>query len=82
MTMMEKLLTYSKGKMMNALLNISWFLAFAWSIWLVFEFVGFAGLTRMFPEGKRAWHLPAQLLTLVFFGAMVLYNPFIIWSFK
>lgn len=67
---------------MTAFLNILWFIGFLWSIWLVFEFVGVAGLTRMFPEGQRAWHLPAQLLTLVFFAAMVLYNPFITWSFK
>jgi TRAP-type C4-dicarboxylate transport system permease small subunit len=67
---------------MNALLNISWFLGFVFSIILVFHYIGFSGLTSMFPEGKRAWHLPAQLLTLVFFGAMVLYNPFITWSVK
>ena len=67
---------------MTAALNILWFLGFALSIHLVFMFVGFSGLTNMFPEGKRVWHLPAQLLTLVFFAAMVLYNPFITWSFK
>jgi hypothetical protein len=67
---------------MTALLHILWFLGFALSIHLVFMFIGFNGLTNMFPEGKRAWHFPAQLLTLVFFALMVLYNPFITWSFK
>ena len=67
---------------MTAFLNILWFIGFVLSILLVFEFVGFRGLVNMFPEGRRAWHLPLQLLTLVFFAAMVLYNPFITWSFK
>lgn len=67
---------------MTALLNILWFLGFMWSIWLVFEYIGISRLLDMFPEGKQDWHFPVQILTLVFFGAMVLYNPFITWSFK
>ena len=61
---------------MTAVLNIAWFVGFALSIHLVFMFVGFNGLTNMFPEGKRVWHLPAQLATLIFFAGMVLCNPF------
>jgi hypothetical protein len=62
---------------MTALLNIGWFLGFILSIATVFQLIGFAGLTRMFPEGQRAWHLPAQLASLAFFAAMILCNPFV-----
>ena len=67
---------------MTAALNILWFVGFVLSMVLVFEFIGFRGLTNMFPEGRRAWHFPVQILTLVFFASMVLYNPFITWSLK
>ena len=52
---------------MTADLNILWFLGMSLSIYLVFTFIGFNGLTNMFPEGKRAWHLPAQWAALFFF---------------
>lgn len=43
---------------------------------MVFQLIGYAGLTRMFPEGKRIWNFPAQLASLAFFAMMVLLNPF------
>ena len=67
---------------MTAVLNIFWFLGFVLSCLTVFHFIGFTGLTNMFPEGKRGWHLPAQLASLAFFATMVLCNPFMTVSFK
>lgn len=61
---------------MAALIVIAWFVCLLLSIWLVFNFVGAAGLVRMFPEGWRWWLLPVQWLSLAFFAAMVLINPF------
>lgn len=61
---------------MDAFLNILWFLGTCLSIVMVFQFVGYAGLTLMFPEGRRLWHFPAQLASLAFFALMVLINPF------
>ena len=62
---------------MESIKAILWALWLLLSIILVFELIGFRGLTRMFPEGHRAWHLPAQLAALTLFAAAVLCNP---WS--
>jgi len=56
--------------------TIGWFISTLSSIWLIFAFVGMNGITDMFPEGKRWWHLPAQLGTIAFFAVMVLLHPF------
>jgi hypothetical protein len=61
---------------MQALLTIVWFLSLLISVDLIFVFVGFSGMTQMFPEGKRWWHFPVQLLTLAIFAAVVLFHPF------
>jgi hypothetical protein len=61
---------------MSALLTILWFLGTCVSVWCVFHFIGFTGLTNMFPEGRRDWHLPAQLATLAVFATFVLNHPF------
>jgi hypothetical protein len=60
---------------MEALKIIGWFLWLIVSIMAVFELIGFSGLTRMFPEGQRGWHFPAQLASLAFFAGAVLCNP-------
>ena len=56
-------------------------LVIGWVIWLlaaaigIVEVFGYAGLTRMFPEGRRWWHGLAQLAALAFFAAAVLCHP-------
>lgn len=60
---------------MEALKVLGWAAWLLLSIALVFEFVSYSGLTRMFPEGRRAWHLPAQLGSLAFFAAAAICNP-------
>lgn len=60
---------------MEALKIIGWFSWLIVSIMAVFELIGFSGLTRMFPEGRRGWHFPAQLAALAFFAGAVLCNP-------
>lgn len=60
---------------MDALLVIGWFVWVVFAIALVFAIVGFRGLVQMFPEGRRFWHLPAQLASLAFFAAAVLCHP-------
>jgi len=61
---------------MSSLFAIAWFLMLCMSIFAVFHVIGFSGLTRMFPEGKRWWHLPVQLASLAVFAAVVLNHPF------
>lgn len=60
---------------MTAFLGILWFIGIIFSILLIDEFVGYRGLTRMFPEGHRNWHFPAQLGSLTFFAALVHFHP-------
>lgn len=60
---------------MTALLAIAWLAWLLVAMLAVFELIGFSGLVRMFPEGRRAWHFPAQLASLAHFGAVVLCNP-------
>lgn len=62
--------------MMEAFLTIMWFLGTCLSTAMVFQFVGYARLTIMFPESRRLWHFPVQLASLAFFALMVLINPF------
>ena len=62
---------------MEALKIIGWFVWLLLSIALVFQFVGFSGICNMFPEGKRAWHLPAQLAAMTFFAAAAICNPWV-----
>lgn len=61
---------------MAALLAISWFVWLIGSVVCIFHFIGFSGLTAMFPEGRRSWHFPIQLLTLVNFALVVKFDPF------
>tara|TARA_Y100000310_G_scaffold321546_1_gene379311 strand:+ start:2656 stop:2838 length:183 start_codon:yes stop_codon:yes gene_type:complete len=58
------------------MLAILWFLWLLFSIYLIFEFVGMSGLVSMFPEGRRWWHLPSQLLSIGHFAIVVLFHPF------
>lgn len=62
---------------MEALKVIGWFIWLLLSILLVFEFVGINGICNMFPEGRRAWHRPAQFAALALFAAAAICNP---WS--
>lgn len=61
--------------MSTPIYSISWFIALLISMVLIFQFIGFSGLTRMFPEGHRSWHFPAQLGTLLLFAIVILYHP-------
>lgn len=62
--------------MHSALYVIGWFVGLLISIALVYNWVGMAGLTAMFPEGRRWWHIPVQLLTLILFAFVILHHPF------
>jgi len=54
-----------------------------WAVWImasylaVEEFFGYGGIVRMFPEGKRWWMTPAQMLALLSFTMAVVHSP---WS--
>lgn len=65
----------SIGMNMTALFTIGWFVALLVSIAIVFEFVGWSGLIRMFPEGRRWWVQPLQWLSLILFALVVIFNP-------
>ncbi|UKS71528.1 hypothetical protein VIK251_00201 [Klebsiella phage vB_KpnM_VIK251] len=61
---------------MTALLAILWFLWLFISVAAVFECVGWRSMVQFFPEGRRRWMLPLQLLTLFNFAVCILQNPF------
>ena len=61
---------------MTALIPILWVLWFLFSVAAVFECVGWRSMVQFFPEGRRWWMLPLQLLTLFNFAMCVLFNPF------
>jgi len=61
---------------MTAVISIGWFIWLIIAVLTVFHFVGFSGLTSMFPEGRRWWHIWAQLGSLALFAACVLCHPF------
>jgi hypothetical protein len=61
---------------MHAIYTIFWFVGLLFNIACIFHFIGFSGITRMFPEGHRRWHFPVQLLTLATFAVLVLVHPF------
>ena len=61
---------------MQSLLVILWFIGLVISIEVIFHFIGFSGLTRMFPEGWREWHPFAQYGSLAAFAAFVHFPPF------
>lgn len=60
---------------MAALYIIIWFLLLIASIVMVFEFVGMHLMVRYFPEGRRAWMFPMQLISLAIFAAAVAFHP-------
>lgn len=61
---------------MTALIPILWALWFAISVGAVFECVGWRSMVQFFPEGRRWWMFPVQLVSLGNFAACVLFNPF------
>jgi len=61
---------------MEALKIIGWFVWISVSMCIVFEFIGWSGLTKMFPEGQRWYHPFLQYGSLVFFAWAVLSHPF------
>ena len=64
------------GGAMSPLYAIMWFITLMVSICIVFRFIGIRTLIVYFPEGRRWWHLPAQLGSLAFFAVVVLNHPF------
>jgi drug/metabolite transporter superfamily protein YnfA len=61
---------------MSSLYAIGWFLLLAVSILSVFELVGMRTMVNFFPEGRRWWQLPAQLVSLAIFAVIVISHPF------
>ncbi|MBL4833610.1 MAG: hypothetical protein JKY26_06500 [Pseudomonas sp.] len=61
---------------MSIFLGIVWFICLLVSIAAIFELIGFSGLVRMFPEGRRWWQFPAQVTSLIVFAVIVLLHPF------
>ncbi|NTF18210.1 hypothetical protein G6L37_07305 [Agrobacterium rubi] len=61
---------------MTSMYAIGWFIGMIASVWLIFHMVGFSGVTRLFPEGRRWWHLPTQLASLAPFAVLILFHPF------
>lgn len=61
---------------MLALHGIVWFICLLLSTFAVFQTIGMAGMVSFFPEGRRWWQFPVQLLSLTCFAFVVLYHPF------
>jgi hypothetical protein len=64
---------------MHTLLIIGWAVWAYASMHAIYIVIGHAGLTRMFPEGKRWWDSWVELGALTNFAVMVLCNP---WGWK
>lgn len=60
---------------MNEIKIIGWFTLLVISVVCTYNTIGYAGLTAMFPEGKMWWHLPVQMLSLLFYTVVVLNHP-------
>lgn len=67
---------YFKGDNVVALKSIIWFIFLMITIVAIYNTVGAAGITCMFPEGKRWWHPVVQLISLVLFALVILFHPF------
>lgn len=61
---------------MTALLHFGWLICLVVSVFAIDTIFGYAGLSRMFPEGRRWWEMPARLGALAAFAIVVLYHPF------
>lgn len=60
---------------MSALLAIGWFIWLYLAIMLVQYVTAALVVTRMLPEGRRWWMMPAFLAALALFAACVRYAP-------
>jgi hypothetical protein len=66
---------------MSLLYPIIWFVLMFISTKAVFVFVGMSSLVSMFPEGRRWWQFPSQIISLCIFALLVLSNPWTsIWK--
>ena len=61
---------------MSNIQAIFWFIGLLLAIQAIRVTFGWAGLVAMFPEGKRWWMFPVQILSLVFFAVIIRLNPF------
>lgn len=61
---------------MSPLYTLGWSILLLLSMWFVFEAVGMRLMCLYFPEGRRWWQLPLQLVSLAVFAAVVLAHPF------
>jgi len=69
--------TYSEGEEMNQeSWVIVWIVGMLFSLVFIYMTIGYTGLCCMFPEGKRWWHTPSELLSLSFFAALIHFHPF------
>ncbi|WP_458717029.1 hypothetical protein [Pseudomonas gregormendelii] len=61
---------------MTAALGIFWFVGLLLSIYAIFQTVGSAMMVNFFPEGRRWWQFPSQLVSLAVFAAFCINHPF------
>lgn len=61
---------------MSIFLGILWFVGLLMSYAWVETIFGYMGLTGMFPEGSRWWHIPSGILAMAVFAGYILANPF------
>ncbi len=62
--------------MRTPLYTILWLIILFASMRAVWTYVGLSYMVNMFPEGRRWWLFPVQLLTMAVFAVVVLYHPF------
>lgn len=55
---------------------LGWLMALAVAVVAVLELVGLRLMVAYFPEGRRAWHGPAQAAALGTFGLVAHFTPF------
>jgi len=54
---------------------VAWGLALLVTNYFMWCFMSYRGLTNMFPEGKRWWHLPAAWTAILAFATVVWFHP-------
>jgi hypothetical protein len=61
---------------MEVAIILAWGIGILYSLWLIFQIIGYVGLCNMFPEGFRWYTYPLAIASIVLYTVLILVNPF------
>lgn len=61
---------------MTVVLLIVWSLLLLISVAGIYQTIGLHLMVQYFPEGKRWWMFPSQIVALAVFAAVITFHPF------